>query len=1780
MEDKKPWEKAAEASSKPWEVAVQKKSPVESTSVSPSETSTSESTNPVSQQSQALSENGTNNFVGQSTVKFTASDGGKDVFTPEVGAKLSGKDPFVYLKDKDIEQLHALNKKESAVTTSQYLNQSPNFQQYQKTLVDYNNAVQNNDGQLAAGFNQKLEFLKKQPLNISTGVEKSGVISSLGEEQPFYKGMPEELKNAKTIGDAAALQETLQPVIDQNTAKIEQLQKDKDEVIQPLRQERGFVVDKSGAREYGIASAFLKGATNIVDKTTQTIKLHQMDDAQKIEYLKSKQGQQIAFPEKPANGDAKLAETAGGIAPYFIPGLGLEAAGAEGIAATVGSSIANGLMMGTTAYADGMQRGFDEAMQQGKSEQEALDIAKNIANTNALIGGTTGAVALPLTGALGSKMVGGYEASTLTLPEFLTKTLPKNAISNLPFPMQTYVENKVAQQQGLNRNSMEGVGEQLTAAVFIGSLIDGLHYGGPKLAAKTKEVYQVALAKYGLPETVAAMDAQVKQGNITQQEADNIMQPVLSKAKALESMPDNLTPEQQLIVMPHIEQINTLEGLKAKTAEAFHSTIDAQIEEQNKIVREKLGSPLTEKETKEYEKIVEKRDAPAGEDGKKVKLLDSEKDKLKHFEKRLTKNEANETEKANQAKVLEETEADNLKKTRDATENATTVDLTPETAVEKTPDINQPKTENNAVQERSPEEILSRERSETGATGSIGEGVGQGEQGKETTGESQKEVNGNQEQTSEEILRGQQTETNGEGGKREPPVTGEQEQATAGEGDGTKKTIVTKRAYEGEIREGVKKKLEAIGLTREVESHKEAKEKGKQFIDEVGEDVALDAVRNNDVEGGAAAFIWDEILQNTEKQLAAEKDPAKIQELERRQADLFEEFGKKALSGGRFASALGDIYENSDIQYNLQKKISEYKASNAGEIPADVEARFREYDKQLKEVKVKLVEAQERAKVAEEKTAIDNIKESIKRSKEPKAVYGKTRIAKGLDELASALGAKLSATGTESVKVTKALKEIGRGLVEEGLATSKNVVQKIGEYVREKFGDKIKFEDYEAKLSDEFKEDARLKISHTELRDLVERGIDNIHDLTAALKERYPDATEREIRDAITGYGKTVNPNREEIETQLRKMKRVGRIVSALEDIAEKKHPLKSGKQRDKLDADERALNKELREAMKDLPVDAATEEQQLKTALDATKSRIKNQIEDLQREIDKGEQVPKSTRTVKEDAELKELREKRDALKEEHDKIFKDDAFKEKKRLELAKDRAEKKIEDLQRRIKEGDFSKKVTKPVIADTELIKLNAEKLRIQEAYDKEFYKNKLQNRTKAEKIKDALWEAWGLTRVLRATGEFSFVGVQGLIQTIAHPKIAAEAMKNALRFMGSEAKADNWIREVKSQEWYPTLKKSKLSLTEPHAEVTASEELFYSGWTNHLWDALGSPLKLKSKAAFDNWKALNPFKAIERASVGYLDTIRVERFLDGKQILEEQGKTFENSPKDYKDMADVINTMTGRASLGAAEQFAPVLTKVFFSPRNWASAVKTATPYGLYHFGKMEPVARKMAIGDFSKFLGLTTSMVALAAAGLNNDDDKETGVEFDPRSVDFMKVKLGKRRVDPWGGRQQQVVMQAKLMADALMRVLPEGTIKGAVKKADGEILPLGLSHKTPSAEGVLSKMAINKLAPSAQIIHRYLSTQLKHDGTRVDEYGKAYSLPQEVKDNLYPIYWKTVSDLIKDDPSALNGLLAFYAFFGGNVDVYDDAKSSTAAEPTPTQRQIKKPFRPLVKTR
>lgn len=378
-----------------------------------------------------------------------------------------------------------------------------------------------------------------------------------------------------------------------------------------------------------------------------------------------------------------------------------------------------------------------------------------------------------------------------------------------------------------------------------------------------------------------------------------------------------------------------------------------------------------------------------------------------------------------------------------------------------------------------------------------------------------------------------------------------------------------------------------------------------------------------------------------------------------------------------------------DREYNVVTQIEKYKANNNGEIPADIEAKFRDLDKQIKEVKVKLAEAEKKLAEKEGQEAVDNIKESVGREKnyteeELQAELKKERaslrtekkskVHKAIDELMDKWANKitpehLKGTNTKGIDAEKVFKSVGAVMKKayDAGETVTKIVEDAVNYISEKLGNKdwgieeFKKENWEEKLKatsekkakdkPTINEDGTVSIPNEMLRDLVKRGITDINDLTKAVheqvKKELPNITERQVRDYITDYGKKVNPTADQLQQQVNTAKRVGRLLSELEDIQNKIKKNK-GSNNIKLTDKERELKRQINALSKDI---FGKEEKSSEQRLADAKERTRQRIADLTLKIKKKDFAKPTKKLQPTDTELVELNRQKELLQEQYDK-------------------------------------------------------------------------------------------------------------------------------------------------------------------------------------------------------------------------------------------------------------------------------------------------------------------------------------------------------------------------------------------------------------------------------------------------------------------------------------------------------------------------------------------------
>lgn len=485
--------------------------------------------------------------------------------------------------------------------------------------------------------------------------------------------------------------------------------------------------------------------------------------------------------------------------------------------------------------------------------------------------------------------------------------------------------------------------------------------------------------------------------------------------------------------------------------------------------------------------------------------------------------------------------------------------------------------------------------------------------------------------------------------------------------------------------------------------------------------------------------------------------------------------------------------------------------------------------------------------------------------------------------------------------------------------------------------------------------------------------------------------------------------------------------------------------------------------------------EQKEKTVNDA-RARLKDIIDEAklidQLEILKKGEIPKNERAkikrnreitqlqdkIKEHKRLIELEEELDRLRERKEKAHKDKTERpisdkeqdlldkiekerkdwkeeltkspEERALLAKKTRLNKEAEQIEKDIAEGKYEKPEKKaPIPMDEATLKAYDRLIKLKAEREARLIKEQNAAMTGWQKAGKAIVEVLNTPRAIMSSFDLSAPGRQALVASISHPILAKRAFGEMLRAAKSEKVFNRYFHELRESPDYKTMQDSKLGINDPlDPRLSAKEEAFMSNLAQKIPGA-GRIVK-----------------GSERAYVLYLNKMRVDIFRQGIDAFMSAGKTPENSPELYKALAAHINNTTGRGNVGGKlENAVPALNTLFFSPRLMASRINLLTNFANPSFYKNVPKeVRAMYFKDMAKFIGAGTALLGLSAlAGAD--------VEKDPRSSDFLKVKVGDTRYDILGGFAAYMRTVAQIVSGQ-KKNLKSGDIKELDgKKAFGE---------------------------------------------------------------------------------------------------------------------------------
>lgn len=924
---------------------------------------------------------------------------------------------------------------------------------------------------------------------------------------------------------------TVGDMYNQTVEKSQQLSQDKtnlgelysasNHAIADVRRKAGFDVakDENGneAHLMGAKESFLNGINETSNGIANGIASFAMNDDEKIDALNHEiSRKQSLYPSKPETAAGELAQTAGSVVPYMVQGAVLPE-----------SVVAQAIMSGASFGADAKWNSLVQAYQEQKdndpniSDQEALDVAKKQSNFDAVKGALVGGV-LPAGGAIGEGLAKKVLAKgTLNV---LEKYASKVGIDASLFGGSQMASNAYANSNGAKRDLSEGVGDQVKIAVLFGTL----HTLRDDMPAHIKNVYDAGLARI-FPDIDISLNEAVNRGEITQEQANNVAIPALRAKEVLDVMPDNIGVVKEQKIMPLMREKMGLIEKKKTLDKSFHEPIDKKIDDidgEIKAIMAGRGNDETKAET--INRIAED-----------VKTGDVKDEDLLHYGEHMDAiHEAAETPTQEATEPVQENNETQQNETKHSVlqgENRPSVEEIPtiQSTEQTTRGVDQPATPNTVdnAEDKSP-------NSDEGLTAPV---------------------------------------VDVQATTKEPVVSGIKKSLVPA--DIVSETPIEKRTTEQMMEQAKERALSGKSRAREIVKEIALGEARALQPEEVADLVHYKADLDNE------AYKADRELRAAQESADAEGEAKAQLKLIELNKDIAEYHTMAVKTAAEQSLAFRLRQAMLDSQYNLQSQVNLYKAINKGEIPADVEAKFKELDGKLKEANAKIKELEENSQNKAAEAAFNKIQEDVKKTIKSTRKRGKSLIAEGLDELASALGVKLSAVGGERASLVSALSKIGRGLIQEGSATASNVLQKIREHLEDKLKGKINFDDYEkdvkTSLADDLGlpvvKDGKVKVPTKFLQNTVEAGVRDLDELVAIvhsqIKEAHPEITERDVRDAISGYGhEPVKQTKTEIQKTLDGLKKEAKYLSKSEDI-------KSGKKENpKLATRKKLLNKRIEE--------------------------------------------------------------------------------------------------------------------------------------------------------------------------------------------------------------------------------------------------------------------------------------------------------------------------------------------------------------------------------------------------------------------------------------------------------------------------------------------------------------------------------------------------------------------------------------------------------------------------
>lgn len=552
--------------------------------------------------------------------------------------------------------------------------------------------------------------------------------------------------------------------------------------------------------------------------------------------------------------------------------------------------------------------------------------------------------------------------------------------------------------------------------------------------------------------------------------------------------------------------------------------------------------------------------------------------------------------------------------------------------------------------------------------------------------------------------------------------------------------------------------------------------------------------------------------------------------------------------------------------------------------------------------------------------------------------------------------------------------------------------------------------------------------------------------LAVRIKQIAPDLTPDQIEEITSKYGQSKPVSTDPTRLKLIDIKRQWQEQAKQRTMAGGNPPLKTGTVQAEPSAELRAEIKRTNEAKRRGGFNVTDPDKQLKSSLEAAKTRANNQIEDLQREISNRERAVKSKTGSPTDPELESLKAKLQQVRQQHQDVFGEidtqalkDRFAGKTDMKFTPDEAKAVWEQARNRIanlKTGQDFATVISGLSKDLgltpeQVMKALGSKPKVARATDEMWFRQSRTNKLRSE-----------VNRYIQTADDTRLMKfVKGIPETLFGAKIGFGLHNLALPVTHGSSfifKPTEWGRYLR---YYGDNVKSSFGKSgEVLAEKTRQFITADPNYAKQVRSGLAVSTDKMTDAEQSYVQRLGTKLGVNADSAfTMLKDFRQKVWNDQFSRL---SPTAKEDPEIVAELSKYVNTLTN----GDTGRFAqsPSARRIFFAPQKMASEIKgtlvrpaqavgTAAQAALSKAGLwQEPTAAqtyaaKMTVRNAAEIAATYLSMLAVNQA-MNKWLGSKQQVNFtNPRKSDWLKFKVGDQVISPQGATLTALRMVASL---------------------------------------------------------------------------------------------------------------------------------------------------------